>query len=100
MGSAEIEIGKQFIKTGSTTQQQSCSECTCATKIRALEELLRLSELLVTSLSNQLRASAVPFCEVSFKSDDFLKFYTGLPNIGIVKSVFKHRSKGRMEMQA
>ena len=24
LGSAEIEIGKQYIKTGSTTQQQSC----------------------------------------------------------------------------
>ena len=61
LGTAEIEIGKQYIKNGSTTQQKSCTECTCATKIRALEELLHLSELLVTSLSNQLRASAVPF---------------------------------------
>jgi len=87
LGSTEIEIGKQYIKTGSTTQQQSYSECTCATKIQAFEELLCLSGLLVTSFSNQLRASAVPFCEESFKSDDFTKFYTGLSNIGIVKSV-------------
>jgi len=74
LGSAEIEIGKQYIKTGSTTQQQCCLECTCATKIQALEELLRLSELLVTSLSNQLRDSAVSCCEESFKSNNITKF--------------------------
>jgi len=68
LGSAEIEIGKQYIKTGSAAQQQSCSECACATKIRALEELLRLSELLVTSLSSQLRASAVPFVRKALKA--------------------------------
>ena len=35
-----------------------------------------------------IRVCAIPFCEEGFKSDDFTRFYTELPNIGIAKSVF------------
>ena len=92
LGSEEIETGKRYIKTGTRQCHREC--VACAAKIKALEEKLCHSKLTVLYLTEQLRISTVPFCEESFKSDDFTKFYTGLPNIGIVRSVFTHCSKG------
>jgi len=92
MGLEEIETGKQYVKTGRHHTETECA-C-CAAKIQVLEEKLHHSELTVLYLTQQLRLCTIPFCEESFKSDDFTRFYTGLPNIGIVKSVFTHCSKG------
>ena len=34
--------------------------------------------------------AVAPFSEEDFKSDEFIRFYTGLPNVGILKATFEH----------
>ena len=58
----------------------------------------RNSELSITdtvkTLTQQVDQQLPPFREKSFTSDEFSIFYTGLPNITIVKAIFEHVSKG------
>ena len=47
----------------------------------------------VKTLTQQVDKQLPPFYEKSFTSDEFTLFYTGLPNITIVKAIFEHVSK-------
>ena len=92
LGSEEIETGKRISKLGHNNAMESVWHVLPRSKL--LKKSCATVSLLCYILTEQLRISTVPFCEESFKSDDFTKFYTGLPNIGIVRSVFTHCSKG------
>ena len=48
----------------------------------------------VEKLTLQVSKQLPPFSEESFVSDEQIQFYTGLPNIKIVKVVFEHVSRG------
>ena len=65
------------------------TSCECSSKINGLEKELAESKDQVLTLTKQIELQ-IPFCEENFASDDFTKFYTGLPNI---KAVFEHVSK-------
>ena len=70
----------------------------CTSEVKNLQEKLNASELSITdtvkTLTQQADQQLPPFCERSFTSDEFTIFYTGLPNITIVKAIFEHVSKG------
>ena len=68
------------------------TSCECSSKIKSLEKELAESKDQVLTLTKQIELQ-IPFCEESFANDDFTKFYTGLPNIKVVKAVFEHVSK-------
>lgn len=87
----EFETAKQYIKLDHDSTR---SECTCSSELKILQDKLDSSEITIQTLSQKLNENLPPFCEDSFTSDEFTMFYTGLPNINIVKSIFEHVSKG------
>jgi len=87
----EFETAKQYIKLD---RDSTRSECTCSSELKALQDKLDSSEITIQTLSQKLNENLPPFCEDSFTSDEFTMFYTGIPNINIVKSIFEHVSKG------
>ena len=77
----------QYIKIESPDSEKT--QCACSTEIKALQDELSSSKHALHSLTQQLSVHLLPFCEESFKSDDFTRFYTGLPNITIAKCIFQ-----------
>lgn len=69
--------------------------------MKALQEKLDASQVTIQTLTDsvyvltqQVNKHIPAFCEKNFSSDEFTIFYTGLPNISIVKTIFEHVSKG------
>ncbi|XP_065896022.1 uncharacterized protein [Dysidea avara] len=70
----------------------TCTEgsCKCADEvIRLKEELLKCHEI-IQELSSKLELHLPPFCEESLKDDSIVSFYTGLPNLKVLKAIFNH----------
>ena len=64
--------------------------CKCADKVTALEEELQKCHKTIQELSAKLELQLPPFCEESLKDDSIVSFYTGLPNIKVLKAIFNH----------
>ena len=92
LATEELNIGKEYIRAGVTKENQA--ECDCASKVESLQKELVGYKLAVEQLTRQLNDHLPPFCEKHFVSDEYTKFYTGLPNFKLVKAIFDHVSKG------
>ena len=68
----QIEIGMQYIKIESPDSEKP--QCASLTEIKALEDELNSRNHALHSLTQQLSVHLLPFCEESFKSDDFTRF--------------------------
>jgi len=93
----QIKIASEYVKIDSSAQK---AEHVCSSEIKNLQEKLNASEFslqalkdTVKTLTQQVDEQLPLFCEKSFTSDEFTVFYTGLPNITIVKAIFEHVSK-------
>ena len=70
----------------------TCTEgsCKCADEVTRLkEELLKCHEI-IQELSSKLELHLPPFCEESLKDDSIVSFYTGLPNLKVLRAIFNH----------
>jgi len=77
-----IEKAKQYFKPASTSE------------LEVVRKELAAAQQTVEQLKAELALKGLPpFCEEDFKSDGFTQFYTGLPNIGMVKATFEHVQK-------
>ena len=82
----QIEIAWQYFKPKSVTEE--IAVCSCSSKVEALERELVESKSNTRILAEKLeKLPPVPFCEESLVSDEMVRFYTGMPNIKIVKAV-------------
>ena len=52
----------------------------------------------ITIENLKMRVSPAPFSEETFVTDDMLKFYTGLPNLNVLKAVYIHILPGNMRV--
>ena len=95
IASQEIDTGMQYIKAQTSRRESNGNDCQCgcASKIEELQKELAHYKATVDKLTQQLDDRPAPFSE-SFVSDEYTKFYTGLPNFRLVKAVFDHVSKG------
>ena len=97
IATGEIETAMQYFSPVS---------CECSSKIKNLEKELAESKDQIITMTKQIITMTkqiitmtkqiekqIPFCEESLVSDEVTKFYTGLPNVKIVKAVFEHVSK-------
>ena len=85
----QIEIAWQYFKPKSVTEE--IAVCSCSSKVEALER-----ELIVSKSNTRVLAEKLPpvaFSEESLVNDEMVRFYTGMPNIKIVKAVFDHVSR-------
>ena len=101
---AVIKEEVELIATGeieTAMQYFSPVSCECSSKIKNLEKELAESKDQIISMTKEIitmtkqieKQIPDPFCEESLVSDEVTKFYTGLPNVIIVKAVFEHVSK-------
>ena len=65
-------------------------KCKCSEEIKALKEELKSCHATINELSTRLQEQLPPFCEESVKDDNFVLYYTGLPNVKVLKAIFKH----------
>ena len=65
-------------------------KCKCSEEIKALKEELKSCHATINELSTRLQEQLPPFCEESVKDDKFVLYYTGLPNVKVLKAIFKH----------
>lgn len=77
----QFDKAKQYFKPSSASEEVKMLRQNCAAAEQTVEHLK--AELGV------LKAVA-PFIEEDFKSDEFTRFYTGLPNVGMLKTTFEH----------
>ena len=68
----------------------SDGSCKCADEIVKLKEELQKCHEKIQELSTKLELHLPPFCEESLKDDNIVSFYTGLPNLKVVKAIFNH----------
>ena len=54
------------------------------------EECEELERLKCTVEDLMMRITPPPFSEETFTKDEYVKFYTGLPNLKVLKAVFRH----------
>ena len=88
----QIKIAWQYFKPKSVTEE--IAVCSCSSKVEALERELVESKSNTRILAEKLeKLPPVPFCEESLVSDEMVRFYTGMPNIKIVKAVFDYISR-------
>lgn len=66
------------------------SKCGCADEVTALKKELQRCQLIIQELSSKLKQHLPPFSEESLKDDSSVNFYTGLPNLKILKAIFDH----------
>ena len=81
----QLDKAKQYFKPSTTT----CEE------VDLLHKNLAVAEYTIDQLKAELAMTKTftAFSEEDFKSDEFTRFYTGLPNIGILKATFEHVHK-------
>ena len=77
----QFDKAKQYFKPSSTSEEVEMLRQNCVAAEQTVENLK--AEL------GMLKAVA-PFSEEDFKSDEFTRFYTGLPNVGMLKATFEH----------
>ena len=65
-------------------------KCKCSEEIKALKEELKSCHATINELSTRLQEQLPPFFEESVKDDNFVLYYTGLPNVKVLKAIFKH----------
>ena len=65
-------------------------KCKCSNQIKGLNEDLAGCHTTIENLSAKLKLQLPPFSEESFKSDESVVFYTSLPNIKVLKTIFDH----------
>ena len=65
-------------------------KCKCSEEIKALKEELKSCHATINELFTRLQEQLPPFCEESVKDDNFVLYYTGLPNVKVLKAIFKH----------
>ena len=65
-------------------------KCKCSEEIKALKEELKSCRATINELFTRLQEQLPPFCEESVKDDNFVLYYTGLPNVKVLKAIFKH----------
>jgi len=82
----QIKIGKEYIRIEKVA-------CDCSNKIQVLQEQLVSYKETVEKLTLQVSKQIPPFSEEIFVSDEQTQFYTGLPNITMIKIIFEHVSK-------
>ena len=88
----QIEIAWQYFKPKSVTEEITI--CSCSSKVEALERELVENKSNTRILAGKLKKlPPVTFCEESLVSDEMVRFYTGMPNIKIMKDVFDHVSR-------
>ena len=61
--------------------------CKCADEIATLKKELQKCHEKIQELSE---LHLPPFCEESLKDDNTVSFYTGLPNLKVLKAIFNH----------
>ena len=90
--SVSNEVGREQIEL-------AILKCNCADMVKVLKEELAACYTKIKKLSDDIAllqqhvCSAVPFNEQSLVDDAFVQFYTGLPNLYIVKAVLDHVHK-------
>ena len=65
-------------------------KCKCSTQIKVLNEELAMCHTTIENLSAKLKLQLPPFSEESLKDDESVVFYTGLPNIKVLRAIFDH----------
>ncbi|XP_065887592.1 uncharacterized protein [Dysidea avara] len=65
-------------------------KCECSEEIKALKAELKSCHATIDELSTKLKEHLPPFCEESVTDDEFVLYYTGLPNVKVLKAIFKH----------
>ena len=77
----QVDKARQYFKPSTAASAE----------MEALRKELREALQTVQQLKDELALKGLPpFCEEDFKSDEFTRLYTGLPNIGMVKATFEH----------
>ena len=66
------------------------TKCGCMAEIITLKEELKNCHATIVQLSTKLKDHPPPFCEESVQDDDFVVYYTGLPNAKVLKTIFTH----------
>lgn len=77
----QFDKAKQYFKRSATSEEVEMLSQNCVAAEQTVENLK--AEL------GMLKA-VPPFSEEDFKSDEFTRFYTGLPNVGMLKATFEH----------
>jgi len=80
----QLDIARQYLKPVS---EESCH---CSSEAESLRKELADTKHSMQLLQCELEKHVPPFSEECFISDEYTQFYTGLPNIKIVKAVFEH----------
>ena len=65
-------------------------KCKCSNQIIGLNKDLARCHTIIENLSAKLKLQLPLFSEESFKSDESVVFYMGLPNIKVLKTFFDH----------
>ena len=77
--------------------EAAAGKCKCADLVKALKEELAACYAKIKQLSDEIaelqQQHVVAFSEQSLVDDDYVQFYTRLPNLHILKSVFDHVQK-------
>ena len=77
--------------TDDATQVDHSNSTGDATQTDLCDLQLQVQNFKTTNfLSRQLKSYIAPFSEEYFTTDEHVKFYTGLPNLYILRSVFQH----------
>ena len=79
----QLDKEKQYFKPPTTATRE---------EVDLLHNNLVVAEYTIDQLKAELAMAKTftAFSEEDFKSDEFTRFYTGLPNIGILKATFEH----------
>jgi len=86
-----LEEVESFIKKQIDKARQYFKPSTASAEVETLRKELNETLQTVKQLKDELALKGLPaFCEEDFKSDEFTRFYTGLPNIGMVNATFEH----------
>ena len=82
----QLDIARQYYNCNTVSEKS----CHCSSEVESLRKELADAKHRIQLLQCELEKHVPPFCEEYFINDEFTQFYTGLPNIKIVKAVFEH----------
>ena len=90
LGEAEETVETEIIEmeTGVAAQTDLTSTSLCD-----MQQKLNDRQRIIDDLTMRLTQRVTPFSEESMHSDEIVKFYTGMPNIKVLKAVFGLVSK-------
>ena len=93
ISSKEISIKdlvKEEVRSAMLTFTCTEGSCQCADEVTRLKKELQKCHEIIQELSSKLELHLPPFCEESLKDDSIVSFYTGLPNLKVLKAIFNH----------